>query len=250
MRFIRLLPIAVPVLIFVLLEAIIFYPRAFYFSLIISDLSLVYAVWQFRLKGFAAKTPWKLMLFPAVFLTGLAVYALMISNQPVLHILFLSDSIFLYLYLKNIYYYFLNQKLFQAKILKNIFLYGSFLSFFFMASSIYGLQSFLNLPVPYLVLILLAAALLIIYQSIWDDREPPLLYILIISLVIIEAGWGIFFLPVNYNVAGLALAIFYYILINLTKLDMAGNLSRRFVKIYLLFGFFTIFLILLTARWR
>jgi len=75
------------------------------------------------------------------------------------------------------------------------------------------------------------------------------LYILIGCLVMVELAWSISFLPFNYIVAGLILSICYYILINLIRNYLLGELNSKKVRIYLIIGLIGIVFALLTSRW-
>jgi hypothetical protein len=94
--------------------------------------------------------------------------------------------------------------------------------------------------------------LLVIYQVIWAnkiDLNLGFVFILILGFVLIEAAWSISFLPLNYNVLGMVLAICYYISIGLTRFHLRNKLNRKVVKLYLFLGFISILILLLTSRW-
>jgi len=74
-------------------------------------------------------------------------------------------------------------------------------------------------------------------------------YILISGAVLLEIGWSISFLPLNHNIAGLVLAICYYILISLSLSYLSDVLNKKIIKQHLLFGFLSILIVLLSARW-
>jgi len=102
------------------------------------------------------------------------------------------------------------------------------------------------------MLCLLILVLVISYQASWINKIPinkAFIFIMFIGLVMLEVGWSISFLPLNYKATGLILAICYYILSGITWIFVNGTLDKRALKLYLSFGFIGIFLILLTARW-
>ncbi len=163
------------------------------------------------------------------------------------------NLVFLYIYLKHIYYYLLQPLAYEVFSIENISAYTNWLSFFLLAATIYGLQSFLNLPIIYLILIMLAVTALIVYQMIWAHKielTAGLPYLLISCLVLVELAWSISFLPFNYNISGLCLAICYYVIIGLVKNHLLGKLDAKKVKIYLSLGSLCLLLILFTAKWQ
>jgi hypothetical protein len=68
-------------------------------------------------------------------------------------------------------------------------------------------------------------------------------------LILVELFWSISFLPFNYNITGLILAVCYYVIIGLVKNHLLGKLDAAKVKMYLILGGVSLFLIMLTARW-
>jgi len=99
---------------------------------------------------------------------------------------------------------------------------------------------------------MLAATALIIYQIIWVNKielKKGLPYILISCLILVELCWSISFLPFNYNISGLSLAICFYVIIGLIKNYLLDKLDAVKIKTYLILGSVSLFLILFTARW-
>lgn len=252
MLYIRFLPLITSVVVLFFLELFFFYPKAFYVSLALAGLSIFFAVWQFARISFIYKKWWNFLILPLILTIAGSVYSLTIFGNFIIQILFIVIFIFIYFYLRFSYYYLAQPALFKEFIFENISSYGNFLAFFFAAAAVYSLQSFLNIPVWLLMIALLAIAALAIYQLLWAAKitvSGRYVYILIICLILSEMGWAVSLLPVNYNIAGLVLAICYYILTGLAKLYLFGRLNGKIVKKYLLFGFASIFLVLLTARW-
>ena len=136
--------------------------------------------------------------------------------------------------------------------IENISSYINWLTFFLLAATVYGLASFLNLPISWLVLIMISLTSLLVYQIIWANKielMPSLPYILISCLILVELFWSISFLPFNYNISGLSLAICYYVVIGLVKNHLLLKLDAAKVKMYLILGSISLLLILSTAKW-
>lgn len=252
MIYLRLLVLIIPVIIFFLFEWFFLYPKMIYVSLVLVNSLFFFTTWQFSRISLADKKWWNFFILPAVLSTGLAAYSATLANRPAIQILFIANSAFLYFYLRLVYYRLIEHPSYKEENFENISSYGNFLSFFFTAAAIYSLQSFLNAPVWLLMAILLAVTAIIVYQAVWSakiDIKRGIIYILIICLSIIELGWSISFLPLNFNTAGLVLAICYYLIISFSKFHILGRLNNKIIKIYLSFGLLSIIFALLTARW-
>ncbi len=160
--------------------------------------------------------------------------------------------VFIYFYLKSIYYYLIRPEFYKAQTIENLSSYGNFLVIFFFSSASYGLQSFLNIATALLIFFILLLLALVVYQVMWANKidiNLGFIFILLLCLILVEIAWSISFLPLNYNVLGMVLAICYYILIGLTRFYLKGKLDGKIVKLYLFSGFISIFILLLTSSW-
>lgn len=252
MKYNRLLPLLAPLLILLFFEVFYFSPKMIYVALVISDLLVFFLLSQFTKASSVSKKWWDFLIIPVFFLTSLAAYSAVSSSRFFVQLLFIFNSIFLYLYFRVIYYFLLLPAKYKKSMIENISSYGNFLIFFFVSSSIYGLQSLLNFSVWPLMVIIVTVSILIVYQTMKIDNinvKLAPIFIFVISLLLVELAWAISFLPLNFNVSGLILAICYYMLIGLTRHHLIGRLEKRTVKLYLLFGFGSIILALLTSRW-
>jgi len=252
MKYSRILTLITPIIVLVLLELFFLKPEMFYVSLVLANLFIVLTVKQFIKESSAGKKWWNFLILPLCFFTSLAVYSTLVTNKLIIQLLFFINIAFIYFYLRNIYYYLIRPDLYKSYVLENISSYGNFLAVFFLASSIYGFQSFLNISVWLLAIVMIIAMSLIIYNVMWANKiefRKGLVYILVSCLILVEVAWSISFLPLKYNVAGLVLAICYYILVGLVRFYLKDDLVKRRVRLYLIFGLASIFLILLTSRW-
>ena len=255
MKYSRLLVLIAPVLVIVFSELVIFFPRLFFAFLLLANLAVLVSVLVFVKAGETRKTPSTYLgtaILPLGFLSSIFVYSSLAVNRFFIQFLFLAAAGFIYFYLRYLYYYLVRSEFFSGDTLKNISSLGNFFIIFFSASAIYGLQSFLNLPVWLLMISLLIITLLMVYQIMWASKiglKSSFPYILISGAVLLEIGWSISFLPLNYNIVGLVLAICYYILISLSLSYLSDVLNKKIIKQHLLFGFLSILIVLLSARW-
>ena len=248
----RLLPLLAPLASYGLAQMYFFYPKLIYLAVILINLLIFFTVWRFGAASQVDREWWNYLILPAVMSIAIMAYSVFLNSRPVIQLLFVLNSAFLYSYLRQIYYYLLKPSSYEAFSIDNISSYASWLSFFFLSATIYGLQSFLNFSIFSLALVVLAATALISYQIIWVNKielKKALPYILISCLILVDLCWSISFLPFNYNISGLSLAICFYAVSGLIKNQLLDKLDAARVKMYLTLGLASLFLILFTARW-
>ncbi len=251
----RFLPFLASFSTLALLEIFLYQPHFVYFILALVDYVLFYAAYKLTKDNLIDKRWWNLMILPIVFTDGLIGYSTLIPFRSFfgsIQLLFLFDIFFVYIYLRAVYFYLVFPTEDRKTSLENISSCGNFLSYFFISSLIFGLQSFVNASVwPLLLLIILASGVLV-YQMIWasiDKIKENLIYIAVSCLILAELAGAIFYLPFNFNIMGLSLAIIYYVMTGLIRVRLRGTLNKRIIKVYLGVGIASIFIILLTARW-
>lgn len=252
MKLNRFLPLFIPIAIYALDEIYFFYPKFIYVAAVLINLLIFFVVWQFCRASQVDKRWWNYLILPAIMATSIMAYSVFLSSKLVIQLLFILNLVFLYFYLRHIYYYLLNPSVYEVFSIENISSYVGWLNFFLISATIYGLQSFLNLPIFRLALVILAATALIVYQIIWVNKiefKKGLPYILISCLILVELCWSISFLPFNYNISGLSLAICFYVVVGLIKNHLLDKLDVTRVKMYLALGSISLLLILFTAKW-
>ncbi len=248
----RLLPLFIPLLIWVLVQIFYFNPKLVYVVLVLSNMALFYVLWQFTRSSNIDHKWWNYLILPSFLLSFAVLFSLFVQDKILIQLIFIVLSIFLYIYLKYSFYCLLEPMSYREDSMSNISSYLNFTTFFLLASVAYGLQSFLNFSVLMLSFVVLVASFLLIYQIIWANKinfQRGLIYILIGCLIIVELAWSISFLPFNYMAAGLMLAICYYVLTNLIKNYLLDELDGKKIKTHLFIGLAGIVLILLTSRW-
>ncbi|MEA3449678.1 MAG: hypothetical protein U9Q85_01745 [Patescibacteria group bacterium] len=252
MFFNRFLPIIIAVSHLALLELILFFPKMLFVIIVFLILLDFFVIRQFLIVSKRDEKWWCFIILPLVFSLGLIIFSTLLPFNPLVQVFFLINSLFNYVYFSTIYYYLINPKKYQANSLENISSYGNFLGFYFIASSIYGLQVFLNIEIWRLIIFLLFVTIAIVYEVFWVnqvDNQARFFYILVLSLMIVELAWAISFMTLNYYVLGLILAIFYYTIIGLTRFYLLGTLNARIIKAYLSLGIASVILVLFTANW-
>jgi hypothetical protein len=252
MKYNRFLPLLVPLLVFLLEEMYFFSPKLIYTAAVLASLLIFFALWQFGQASEVDSQWWNYLILPAVMSLAVMAYSVFLSHKLVIQLLFIFNLVFLYLYLRQVYCYLLRPLAYQVFSIENFSSYLNWLAFFLAAAAAYGLASFLNLPIVWLALAAMCLAILLIYQLVWANKielKPAWPYVLISCLILVELFWSISFLPFNYNITGLILAVCYYVIIGLVKNHLLGKLDAAKVKMYLILGGVSLFLIMLTARW-
>ncbi len=248
----RFLPLLIPLFTLILFEIFFFNPKMIYVVLVLVNLLIFFAVWQFIKDSDMNKDWWNFLILPSMMSTVVVIYTILLSNKFLIQLLFILNIILLYFYLCYIYYYLVRPAAYRAFSIENISSYGNFLTFFLIATTIYGMQAFLSVKTWLLMIIMLAATCLIVYQVMWAnkiDLNKGLIYILISCLIILELSWSISFLPLNHHIAGLIIAICYYMLIGLVRHFLLDKLDKKIIRLYLGFGMASLFVVLITARW-
>jgi hypothetical protein len=250
-QFPRLAVTIYPIIILLLAEIYFFRPDAFYVSLGVSVLLTLVLSWS--LWSINRPWPWLLAVFiPAGFLVASSVYASLQMNKIIVQAIFLLNTIFLFIYFRNLYYYYRRPNLYAAEEFAVVKSFGGLMTVFFSAASMFGLQSLLNLTTWPMFLVFITFSLGLTFVNLED--EPAELTVrgrfsLIIVSILAQAAFIFLLLPLQYNVSALCLTIAYYLLINLTKLYLRQALTPRKVRYYLLASGVGLALLLLTARW-
>ncbi|HAM87976.1 TPA: hypothetical protein DDY55_01405 [Candidatus Falkowbacteria bacterium] len=223
-----------------------------YVVLVILILLYFFTFRQFIKASKKKENIWNYLILPALFLISSSGFSVLMPSKFLVQSLFIVVFLFLNIYFRTTYYYFLKPEKYQKNSLENLSSYGSFLSVYFAASGIYGLQSFLGMNTCLLMLILLFFISAIVYQVFLTNSiltKSGILFIIILPLTYLEIAWSISFLSLSYYILGLIMAVCYYIAIGLVRFYLIGKLDAQIIKLYLIFGFLSIFSVLFTSRW-
>jgi len=114
------------------------------------------------------------------------------------------------------------------------------------------LINFLDLKLWYLGLLIIIITFILTYQFFWIskiDEKNNVFASLLLSILMIEFFWSMSFFPVSHFISGLALAIIYYVVTNLSLYYFLDKLDKKTIKIYLTIGIGCLLIILLSAKW-
>ncbi len=248
----NILLLITPIIIFIAWEIFFYFPNFIYLIFGINVFLISFTIFYSKKANQSSTRLFNFLIFPILFQLALGLYALISLSYSLIHFLFVFNSLFLYFYLRFCFFYFLKSDVHKYEGITNISSFGNFFLFFLLSSAIYGLESFLNIPVWILSLVMVFVTFFVVYEVLWANKidvKREIFYVCLICLILIELFWTLLFLPFNYNILGAVLAICYYMMIGITRHYLHQRLNKRLVKMYLGFGFSSIIIIILTAKW-
>ena len=246
----RLLINFIPLILLLLSIAFLFFRGFFYAAVGLGALLIILTVKYLVEKN--SSNPWLPFIFsPLLVFLGGEFYAIFLSNYFYLLAIFLVIIWFVYSYLRNLYYYLAYGAPEREKKIDSLLLSGGFISVWAFASALFNIQAFLNWPFWLLLLIFAPFVWLsFAYFSWWQKNFSSAgLAIFFNTVVLLELTWVLSLLPLNYNILGFLLALFYYFLLFSLRLSWRRELNRRRLRLVLVGSSIIIFLILLTAAW-
>ncbi len=251
----RFIPLFTALAIWFLAEFVLWSPQFFYIILILEILLVVLSV---RYLNNHSKKYWLLfIIFPVLFLLSFSFYAAIVISNFWIQLIYLLITIFIFLYLRDFYYYSLHLLGTEAETkwgtkLDNLLISGSFLIAFATAAVLFHLSAFITWPL-YLSLTILAIIswlLFVQFRPLKSQKDWPVGGLsLINALILTEFAWVFSLLPLNFNILALFLAIIYYLGLMILRLDNSHSLNRRTLKLPLVLTIIAILLLFLTARW-
>lgn len=254
MNYNKRLPFITAVFNYILLQVYFFWPSLIYIALVFQILVFLFVIRQFlRASKRKYSGRWyHYFIWPFNFTFGLVAFSVLIPSTLILQAVFLVYFLLVFYYLKLVYRRLLKPDTFDRPEFDNFSSYANFVSFYFLSSAIYGLQTFLNVNISSLIFAVILFAYLTIFQVYWVnkiDLKKNLHFVLFIVLILTQIAWATSFLTLSFYILGLILAVSYYILIGIVRFYILGTLDARLVSLYLIFGFSSILLVLLTTRW-
>lgn len=246
----RLLINFLPLALLFLSLVFLFYRIFFYAALGLGALLIVLSIKYLVEKS--SSRPWLPFVFPPllVFLGG-EFYVILLYNYFFLFLIFSVIIWFTYAYLRSLYYYLAYGAPEREGKIDSLLLSGGFISIWTFSSALFNIQAFLNWPFWFLLLIFAPFVWLSFANFSWWQKNfsSASLVIFFNTVVLLELTWVLSLLPLNYNILGFLLALFYYFLLFSLRLSWRRELNRRRLRLVLIGSLIIIFLILLTAAW-
>jgi len=253
MKYKRLIPLFSAVAIFILAEVFLAYPQFFYISLATALLVVFLSV---KYLSSRSKPYWLFFtISPALFLTGFFFYSSVITGNIWIQTIFFIIAWFVFMYLRSFLYYSSNRDSqgvsWQSK-LDNLMISGGFLTAFSTSAVLFDLSAFITWPF-YLMLLLwafIAWLLLVQFKPLKSQGTWPIGGLVLINVLVLTELAAVFsFLPLNFHILALFLAIIYYLSLMIVRLEFSSKLNHRALKLPLILSALAILLLLLTARW-
>jgi len=248
----RFLPLLVPFFSFLFFEFYFFWPKMIFVLVLFFCLFIFFSIRQFILEHHQQEKVINFFLFPSLSFVLTLLFTALLTSSILIHIIFIFESVLIYIYFKSIYYRLVAPKKYSKKHLENFLSYSNFILFYFLASIIYGYQVYLSINFLVLLIIFLFVSFLIVYQIFWINElnnSNNIFFILIIILCLSEISWAVSFMSLSYYILGLLVSVCYYIIIGLTRFYLLATINKQIIKSYLIFGFLSIIVVLLTSRW-
>lgn len=248
----RGIPLIVPLLIWISGQIFLRWPQLIYASLIIATLLIITGV---KLLAGRGRKDWLLLsIAPILFFWAFSSYIAIIIGDWLIQLLLILIFWFLFVYLKNLYYYFTrkeSESVFESK-LDNLLIAGSFLTVFAAATVLFSLSIFINWQV-WLTVVILAITIGLLFvqftplKKVRAGRAKVLIGVSVLALA--ELTWALSWLPLKFHLLGLFMAISFYLALIIIRLHLRGTLAWRALKLPLLLSAAAFIILVLTARW-
>lgn len=248
----RIIPYLVSIIIFILIEQIIVFPKQIYLLAFISLMILGLSIWQLIERSFFRPKFWQFVITPLLLLGSGLVFLIFLEDYLFRQFFVVILIVLIWVFLELTYLRFHRRLKYQVHSLENISTYINLITVFLSTSSFFGLVVFLAFPVWILVIIFTGLTMLLNYQIAYSSEAPltsSWLYILAISLMMTEIFWAVSFLPTSIYVNGLVVTISYYLMSGLALNWLLGIQERKVVLRYLIISFVSLIIILITAKW-
>lgn len=230
---------------------VLFLPKLFFISLALGSLFIVLSI-----RGLATKSrrlDWPLFLyFPLIFFISSSFYGTLIPNIFWVQVLLFINASFVYVYLKNLYYFFRYEAPDRIDLLDTFLMAGSVLSVFFLAATVYALPIFLGWSFWSLLGLFNLAIFPLFFQpfilgSLNLRANWP--FFLVGLIIITQISGVIYLFPFDFNILGLFASIIFYILFLTIRLYIRGRFSRQIIRFPLISSLIIVIILLLTTRW-
>lgn len=249
----RFIPLISLILLSLLGEVFIFYSQGLFPAVILSGGFLFIFVWQLTGRRIKNIELWS-FLIPVLFLFwGWIFLTIFFEVVWIKQLFLLLVMIFIFVLFYNIFL-FLHQPLsYKVYSLENISNYLNLFIVWLWFSSFFGLVIFLGLPSGAFVFPVIILGALIYSQNLWINKinlKDNWLFLVIAALLLAEMFLAVSFLPTDFYVNGLILAVAYYLLAGFSRDFILKKLDRAVIIKNLSFSIIILAAVLTTAKWQ
>jgi hypothetical protein len=193
---------------------------------------------------------WHYIFNPLIFAWSAILLLLFFENIYFKHLFVLGIAVYIIFYFENLFYYLSSGKEKNEDNFSRAANIMNVVSIFFLAAGLYGVKTFIQLPVWMLGIIFFIFSGALVYGALWIVKpvfRDIFWEILVVSLIITELFVALNFWPIGFYADGAVLGILYYIiagiLVNFLKKGVAPY------KRYLIIGSILLLAVLATAKW-
>lgn len=239
-------------LFFIIFLVVFWFPGSYYWCLLAFNLCFWFYGYQLRT---STKQSNRLFYFvlPWLFMNAMFFYSGLMVNKLVIVLFVFLGLLLSYYYFRGLRHY-LSRENFMTTSSFSVWTDVLSLLLVFLASSFsYGLNYFLNVADWALLLIIVLVLFLAIWQNIFiiiNDYRRSLFLSSLFLLAISPVAGALFFLPFNFNVQGIILAITYYFSLSFMRFSLLNNLTNKKIKYNLIFIIALFLVLFLTIKWR
>ncbi|MDZ7798483.1 MAG: hypothetical protein U5L76_02580 [Patescibacteria group bacterium] len=243
-------PIIASLLVFMAFQSLLKWPGAFYLIILILMVILL-AVRYICGYSYKQKKLWLHFLTLALLVSSVFLYLYFVKSNTLKQILIIGICFYHLFLLRSYFNYFRKINIHKSN-LPNIINYTSLLSAFFFFTSFFALRIFMGFNLFWLIVFVLILVFILVltdfkFQNI--SIKENYLYIIVMILLSLEIFWTIIFLPTHFLVNGFFLTLFFYVILNIMRLNILKELNNKTLFRYLSFGLASSLLIFLTAQW-
>ncbi|MEK7167601.1 MAG: hypothetical protein AAB791_01210 [Patescibacteria group bacterium] len=246
---IRVLPLSLPVINFLLLKTLFYFPAGWFWFLIM----LLALNGMFFCLVHVKKKNKKIFLLAAhssVFILVGFVFTLTLSNPWFINSFLLVWSLVYLVYLESAFHYFYETRKDIIFDLKNVVNYSGIIVFFLAAVALFNFYLFLGLSWWWILpAVLILSLILLLNRFIFSEFKDYWIHIAVICLIILEFLVVLLVLPFSLYILALLLVLAYYLLSSLAALSLSGGLKARSVWLYSIFVLISAVLVLGTSIW-
>ncbi|MDA3802437.1 MAG: hypothetical protein PF488_00880 [Patescibacteria group bacterium] len=247
----RIVPLIIPFILLVLSELFLIYPSFFFVSISLGLIFILFGI-RYLAKDNDEKFWPSYLVLPSFIWIGFSSYAYLLPNQFLIQLFHLSMVILNFIYFKYIYYYLFSKKNEKEKSLDNFSYNYSFLIVFTLFSSFYTLPLFININFTLFFFALGLVLLLLFWQTILflkGDRQVKVILAFISAILLGQLSWVLFMLPLKANILGFIMALIFYFVSTMLRLNIKGELNKTTIKWPLVLTIIMIVLVLFSAPW-
>lgn len=247
----RLVPILLPLALFVLNEVFLFYPKLIFITLFLGAAFICFGLKL--ISGSLKFKAWAIFLIlPLLLYLSFSLFIALLSNPLAIQMVMVLMFGMIFYYFKNLYYYLVSDDADRMAKLESFSLTAGFLVVFAIFFSINILPLFIRLDINIMLLISLPILFFLFLQPILFGRiklKSAMPLIISGTFVAAQIFWLLSLLPLNPNVLGLLCALTYYLILIVVRLSFKESLNRRSLKWPLILVIIASLSLLLSARW-